>query len=73
MLLLLGVSFLRARLHLGLRLVYVKWRSAFVAVGLLSLAAPGQSLVCKVAHLQVVVVLAVWGIFNNTNGSIFTS
>ena len=24
-------------------------------------------------HLQVVVVLAVWGIFNNTNGSIFTS
>ena len=46
-----------------------------VAVGLLSLAsiAPGQSLMHKVAHLQVVVVKAVWGIFNNTNGSIFTS
>ena len=31
--------------------------------------APGQSYVRKVAHLQVVVVVkAVWGIFNNTNG-----
>ena len=38
----------------------------------LSLVAPGQSLVRKVAHLQVVV-LAVWDIFNNANGSIFTS
>ena len=36
--------------------------------------APGQSYVRKVAHLQVVVVVkAVWGIFNNTNGSLFTS
>ena len=34
--------------------------------------APGQSYVRKVAHLQVVV-KAVWGIFNNTNGSLFKS
>ena len=34
--------------------------------------APGQSYVCKVAHLQVVVVVkAVWGIFNNTNTSLY--
>ena len=40
----------------------------------ISSIAPGQSLVRKVAHLQVVVVVkAVWGIFDNTNGSIFTS
>ena len=48
----------------------------YVAVGLLSLTSvsPGQSLVRKVAHLQIVVVVkAVWGIFDNTNGSIFTS
>ena len=37
----------------------------------LASVAPGQSLMRKVAHLQVVVVKAVWGIFNNTNGSIF--
>ena len=30
--------------------------------------APGQSYVRKVAHLQVVVDKAVWGIFDNTNG-----
>ena len=30
--------------------------------------APGQSYVRKVAHLQVVVVKAVWGILDNTNG-----
>ena len=36
--------------------------------------APGQSYVRKVAHLQVVVVVkAIWGIFNITNGSLFKS
>ena len=40
---------------------------------LLTPVAPGQSYVGKVAQLQVVVVKAVWGIFNNTNGSLFTS
>ena len=33
----------------------------------LTSVAPGQSLVRTVAHLQVVVVKAVWGIFDNTN------
>ena len=35
---------------------------------LLTPVAPGQSYVRKVAHLQVVVVKAVWGIFDNANG-----
>ena len=36
----------------------------------LTSVAPGQSLMSKVAHLQVVVVVkAVWDIFDNTNGS----
>ena len=41
---------------------------------LLIIIASGQSYMHKVAHLQVVVVVkAVWGIFNNTNRSLFTS
>ena len=41
---------------------------------LLILVAPGQSYAHKIARLQaVVVVKAVWGIFNNTNRSLFTS
>ena len=40
----------------------------------LTSVAPGLSLVRKVLHLQVVfVVKAVWDIFDNTNGSMFTS